>query len=120
MGREGCAPPPGPKCLHFHAVVGKKWPNNRLVRPVGLVPPPTSGKSWIHHWYFIAYVYDISYLQKIIEAVDEASDDEDDQQKRDSEGETDEDIDFESDEEELRSGRKFMQRGYVFTHSKQN
>ena len=40
--------------------------------------------------------------------MDEASDDEDDQQKRDSEDETDEDIDFESDEEEPRSGRKFM------------
>ena len=41
-GREGRAPPPsGPKFLHFHAVFGKNWPNNRLAPPpLGLVPPP--------------------------------------------------------------------------------
>ena len=47
---------------------------------------------------------DVSYFQQIIEAVNEASDEEDDLQKADSEDETDEDIDFESDEEEPRSG----------------
>ena len=31
-GRKGRAPP-GPKCLHFHAVFGKNWPNNRLAPP---------------------------------------------------------------------------------------
>ena len=36
--------------------------------------------------------------------MNEASDEEDDLQKTDSEDETDEDIDFESDEEEPRSG----------------
>ena len=35
-----CAPS-GPKFLHFHAVFGKNWPNNRLAPPtLGLVPPP--------------------------------------------------------------------------------
>ena len=34
-------PPSGPKFLHFHAVFGKNWPNNRSVRPpLGLAPPP--------------------------------------------------------------------------------
>ena len=28
---------PGPKILHFHALFGKNWPNNRLVPP-GLAP----------------------------------------------------------------------------------
>ena len=38
--REGRAPP-GPKFLHFHAVFGKNWPNNRLASPpLGLAPPP--------------------------------------------------------------------------------
>ena len=27
------APPSGPKFLHFHAVFGKNWPNNRLAAP---------------------------------------------------------------------------------------
>ena len=31
----------GPKFLHFHAVFGKNWPNNRLVPPpLGLAPLP--------------------------------------------------------------------------------
>ena len=35
------ARPPGSKFLHFHAVFGKNWPNNRLAPPpLGLVPPP--------------------------------------------------------------------------------
>ena len=35
------ARPPGPKFLHFHAVFGKNWPNNRLAPPpLGLAPPP--------------------------------------------------------------------------------
>ena len=39
---------PGQKFHHFHAVLRKNWPNNRLAGPpIGLVPP--SGKSWIHH-----------------------------------------------------------------------
>ena len=34
-------PLPGPKFLHFHAVFGKNWPNNRLAPPpLGLAPPP--------------------------------------------------------------------------------
>ena len=38
--RDAC-PHSGPKFLHFHAVFGKNWPNNRLVHPpLGLVPPP--------------------------------------------------------------------------------
>ena len=32
-GREERAPPPGLKFLHFHAVFGKNWPNNRLAPP---------------------------------------------------------------------------------------
>ena len=31
--------PPGPKFLHFHAVFGKNWPNNRLPPPLELAPP---------------------------------------------------------------------------------
>ena len=38
--RDAC-PPSGPKFLHFHAVFGKNWPNNRLACPsLGLMPPP--------------------------------------------------------------------------------
>ena len=44
------ARPPGPKFLHFHAVFGKNWPNNRLAPPLG-VSAPSSGKSWIRHCY---------------------------------------------------------------------
>ena len=33
-GHEGRAPPPGPKFLHFHAVFGNNWPNNRLAPPL--------------------------------------------------------------------------------------
>ena len=46
--RGGEGAPRGPKCLHFHAVFGKHWPNNRLAPPQGLAP--LSGKSWIRHW----------------------------------------------------------------------
>ena len=45
----GVAPPPGPRFLHFHAVFGKNWPNNKLPLPSG-VGAPSSGKSWIRHW----------------------------------------------------------------------
>ena len=36
--RDMCPPPPsGPKFLHFHAVFGENWPNNRLAHsPLGL------------------------------------------------------------------------------------
>ena len=38
---RGGAPPSSPKFLHFHAVFGKNWPNNRLAPPpLGLAPPP--------------------------------------------------------------------------------
>ena len=30
---------PRPNCLHFDAVFGKFWPNNRLASPLWLVPP---------------------------------------------------------------------------------
>ena len=46
-GRVPCATH-GPKFLHFHAVFGKNWPNNRLAPPFG-VSAPSSGKSWIRH-----------------------------------------------------------------------
>ena len=40
-GARGTRAPPGPKFLHFHAVFGKNWPNNRLAPPpLGLAPPP--------------------------------------------------------------------------------
>ena len=52
-GRKGRAPPCGPKFLHFHAVSGKNWPNNRLAPPFG-VSTPSSGKSWIRHCCAIA------------------------------------------------------------------
>ena len=44
------ARPPGLKFLHFHAVFGKNWPNNRLAPPPFGVSAPSSGKSWIRHW----------------------------------------------------------------------
>ena len=34
------SPPFGPKCLDFHAVFRKNWPNNRLAPPFVLAPPP--------------------------------------------------------------------------------
>ena len=48
-GREGRAPPGGPKFFQFHAVFGKIW---QIVcwRPTWGVGAPSSGKSWIHHW----------------------------------------------------------------------
>ena len=33
-GTRDARPPSGPKFLHFHAVFGKNWPNNRLVPPL--------------------------------------------------------------------------------------
>ena len=40
-GAQGTrAPPSGPKFLHFHAVFGENWPNNRLAPPLELAPPP--------------------------------------------------------------------------------
>ena len=40
-GTRDVHPPSGPKFLHFHAVFGKNWPNNRLAcPPLGLAPPP--------------------------------------------------------------------------------
>ena len=39
-GVRDARPPSGPKFLHFHAVFGKNWPNNRLAPPLGLAPPP--------------------------------------------------------------------------------
>ena len=47
--REERPLPSGPKFLHFHAVFGKIWPNNKLVPPSG-VGVPSSGKSWIRHY----------------------------------------------------------------------
>ena len=39
-GREGRAPPWGPKFFQFHAVFGKIWQNCMLARPGELAPPP--------------------------------------------------------------------------------
>ena len=47
--------------------------------------------------------------------MDEASDDENDPQKTGSEGESDEDIDFESEEDEPRSGGKYNVIMYLCT-----
>ena len=33
-GARDARPPSGPKFLHFHAVFGKNWPNNRLAPPL--------------------------------------------------------------------------------------
>ena len=30
----------GPNCLHFHAIFGENWRNNRLVHPLILAPTP--------------------------------------------------------------------------------
>ena len=46
--RDG-RPPSVPKFLHFHAVFGKNWPNNRLAPPPFGLSTPSSGKSWIRH-----------------------------------------------------------------------
>ena len=40
-------PPSVPKFLHFHAVFGKNWPNNRLALPPFGISAPSSEKSWI-------------------------------------------------------------------------
>ena len=42
--RGMCAPPSGPKFLHFHAVFTKNWPNNRLVPPLGY---PLARTGWV-------------------------------------------------------------------------
>ena len=48
-GARDARPHPGPTFLHFHAVFGKNWPNNRLALPPSGVSAPSSGKSWICH-----------------------------------------------------------------------
>ena len=53
-GTRDARPPPGPKFLHFHAVFGKNWPNNRLAPPPFGVSAPSSGKSWIRHCILIS------------------------------------------------------------------
>ena len=47
-GARDVCPPSDPKFLHFHAVFGENWPNNRLASPLG-VSAPSSGKFWIRH-----------------------------------------------------------------------
>ena len=47
-GGASFALPSGPKFLHFHAVFGNNWLNNRLAAPSG-VGTPFSLKSWICH-----------------------------------------------------------------------
>ena len=39
LGGVRDADPPGPKFLHFDAVFGENWPNNRLAPPMGLASP---------------------------------------------------------------------------------
>ena len=51
-GGAGDARPPGSKFFRFHAVFGKFWQNRMLVPPRG-VGAPSSGKSWIRHWFNI-------------------------------------------------------------------
>ena len=43
-------PPPGSKFFQFHAVFGKIWQNRKLAPP-RRVGAPSSGKSWIRHWF---------------------------------------------------------------------
>ena len=38
-GVKGTHAPSGPNFLHFHAVFGENWPNNRLAPPPGFAPP---------------------------------------------------------------------------------
>ena len=47
------APPPwGSKFFQFHAVFGEIWQNRMLAPPTPRrVGAPSSGKSWIRHWY---------------------------------------------------------------------
>ena len=60
-GARDVCPPSGPKFLHFHAVFGKNWPNNRLAPPLWawrplfweIMDPPlyashTSTKNFYH------------------------------------------------------------------------
>ena len=49
-GARDARPPWGPKFFQFHAVFGKFWQNRMLAPPRG-VGIPSSGKSWIRHWY---------------------------------------------------------------------
>ena len=44
------APPQGSKLFQFHAVFVKIWQNRMLV-PSWRVGAPTSGKSWMRHWF---------------------------------------------------------------------
>ena len=53
-GARPSRPPSCPKFLHFHAVFGKNWPNNRLAPPpLGLAPPPLgnpgSATEYVQH-----------------------------------------------------------------------
>ena len=72
--RDAC-PPSGPKFLHFHAVFGENWPNNRLAPPpLGLVPPPLGnpGSATACIWLFKGTTVNIDYYSgycKIFETV---------------------------------------------------
>ena len=35
-GSRDASPLPGPTFLHFHAIFGKNWQNNRLAPPLGI------------------------------------------------------------------------------------
>ena len=62
-----CKGSAGPKFLHFHAVFGKNWPNNRLApNPFG-VSAPSSGKSWIHHWSVLVWPMQLSRQWPVIQ-----------------------------------------------------
>ena len=39
MGARGTRTPSRPNFFHFHVVLGKNWPNNRLVPPFGFGGP---------------------------------------------------------------------------------
>ena len=63
-GRRKGRAPSGPKFLHFHAVFGKNWPNNRLAPPFGL-SAPSSGKSWICHWLCLFFTAQKKFLEAL-------------------------------------------------------
>ena len=49
-GGHGHVSTPRSNFFHFRVVLGKFFPGNRLTpSPLGLAPPPPSGKSWIRH-----------------------------------------------------------------------
>ena len=57
-GGRDMRPPFGPKFLHFHAVFGENWPNNRLAPSYGLgtflweiLNPPLQLPTYWFHWY---------------------------------------------------------------------